>query len=159
VRFLISNIEAPQTKIVLKALFDFFKDKNKFSFNDSCGLHVHLDSRGIRPTTIYQNLTRALPSIIQLCSNRRQLSAGFKRYAPLNGLEEMYKRPNYLRYRSINFQSYEKHQTVEVRCHEMTFDFEKVLNWILTLREISYNVSQINEPIRTRGAWDNIEGD
>lgn len=113
--------------------------------NKSCGLHVHHDMRGytldaFRTLVFNWNDAQAFIDLLvapsrrngrntycqpfdgrdlQRVTNLRELTRSAARYG-LSGE----------RYRNLNFQSYAKHGTVEVRQHQGTTDATKMLSWV-----------------------------
>ena len=95
--------------------------------NKSCGLHVHLDARGVgeqaalKNARIMDNWLFHLQELVppsrrnnQYCQFGVTLARG-------------------QRYRAVNLQSLASHQTIEVRLGSATLDYTKVLAWIRLL--------------------------
>jgi len=93
--------------------------------NSSCGLHVHLDARAWGAEEAKRRGKRILKWLTMLQelvpTSRRNNS-----YAELNWSETK-------RYKAVNFTSYTKHQTIEVRLHSGTVDFNKIIAWVRLL--------------------------
>jgi hypothetical protein len=124
----------------LKRLCDVL-NKIGAKVNKSCGLHVHLDQRDIIGVANISdidtrelkrrayNLDRALPYLSKIVPKSRlnntycQLSVG-----TLKGG----------RYHAVNLSAFNKYQTIEVRLHSSTTDYEKINNWIDILLTIMY---------------------
>ena len=113
--------------------------------NTTCGMHIHLDQRGVSKVTATKRakrLVKALPALMKLvpesrldnrfCSQNREIpKSGSYRFSSN-------------RYQMINYISaYRKHKTLEVRLHGGTLDFWKVLGWI-KLCQFIQNSSEID---------------
>ena len=100
--------------------------------NTTCGMHVHLDQRGVSQITAgkrAKRLIKALPALGKLVAPSRLGN----QYCHFN--RDIYKgvpyRHEYNRYRAINFRTaYSSHRTCEVRLHGGTLDFWKIIGWI-----------------------------
>ena len=113
--------------------------------NTTCGMHVHLDQRGVSKVTATKRakrLVKALPALMKLVPQSR-LENRFcqaNRMIPKHGTYRF----NSDRYMMINYLSaYRKHKTIEVRLHGGTLDFWKVLGWI-KLCQFIQNSSEID---------------
>lgn len=122
-------------------------NKLKFDVNHSCGTHVHIDMRNRRNRigTIYSNLVKCLPVLKRLQNKRRR----DYHYCRDNKTSE-YKRQQYMasRYQAINTTSFRPNQpngknTVEIRLHEGTLNFNDLYNWIKLLIKIVDTKSKI----------------
>jgi hypothetical protein len=93
--------------------------------NKSCGLHVHLDARQwdrVEAEKRARRLAKWLGILSEL--------------VPLSRRENTYCKPGFSqadRYHAVNFTSYEKHRTIEVRLHSGTCDYSKIIAWIRLL--------------------------
>jgi hypothetical protein len=113
--------------------------------NTTCGMHVHLDQRGVSKVTATKRakrLVKALPALMKLVPESRLDN----RFCRQN--REIPKSGSYRfssdRYQMINYISaYRKHKTLEVRLHGGTLDFWKVLGWI-KLCQFIQNSSEID---------------
>lgn len=110
--------------------------------NKSCGLHVHLDMRD----TLKRNIDAKLGQ--RLFSKRaRRLGACVKLFGqmvPKSRRDNNYcrlgsSRKTGDRYYAINLTAMEKYQTIEVRLHSGTAQFDKISNWIDLLLLVSRN--------------------
>lgn len=95
--------------------------------NKSCGLHVHLDARDGDARAMARRLKNALPLL--------------KKMVPKSRLENQYCQRDMSsrghRYAKINTESLRKHQTIEVRMHTGTTNFDKIHNWVRVLLAIA----------------------
>lgn len=117
--------------IRLKGVVDKL-DRANAEVNTTCGMHIHLDQRGVSSTMASKRarrLIKALPAISKIVAPSRLGN----HYCQLNEpiiLGQTY-RHSYNRYRAINFTSaYRKHKTLEVRIHGGTLDFWKIIGWV-----------------------------
>jgi hypothetical protein len=93
--------------------------------NRTCGMHVHLDQRGRTMAKVEHRahaLTLALPLLASMVPMSRRRNNYCKLSASLFTGSE--------RYHAINCTAYKKYQTLEVRLHSATRDFDKISNWI-----------------------------
>jgi hypothetical protein len=113
--------------------------------NTTCGMHVHLDQRGVSKVTATKRakrLVKALPALMLLVPQSRLENRFCQKNLPIP------KQGTYRfatdRYMMINYLSaYRKHKTIEVRLHGGTLDFWKVLGWI-KLCQFIQNSSEID---------------
>jgi hypothetical protein len=117
--------------IRLKGVVDKLERANA-EINTTCGMHIHLDQRGVSSTMASKRarrLIKALPALAKIVAPSRLGN----HYCQLNDpikLGQTY-RHSYNRYRAINFTSaYRKHKTLEVRIHGGTLDFWKIIGWV-----------------------------
>lgn len=97
-------------------------DSMQFGVNSSCGLHVHFDQRGKAFDTVLAKakiVDRWLYSLRELLPDSRREN----RYARF-GISQND------RYRAVNVCSFSKHNTLEIRVHSGTCDYQKVIAWI-----------------------------
>lgn len=114
----------------IKAICDRLKRFN-CEVNDSCGLHVHLDSRHRKPEVLYQKLVKALPYMTKLVTKDRLSND----YCTINSFE-----PGEIeqeRYMAVNYQAYSEHKTIEVRLHHGTIEYDEILPWVQLLIKIA----------------------
>lgn len=101
--------------------------------NSSCGMHIHLDQRGVSYLTASKRakrLIKCLPALTKLVAPSRLSNNYCMENAPICGDGTQYRHSSN-RYRMINFlPAYEEHKTIEVRLHGGTLDFWKILGWI-----------------------------
>lgn len=129
----------------LKTVCRVLKEK-RVKINKSCGLHVHLDARGLDLNTwknIYKNYIKFEPVIDKFMPASRR--ANNNRYChslikenyetkinESGSLQEIERAiTGRDRYYKLNTQAYWRHNTVEFRQHAGTIEFEKISNWIL----------------------------
>jgi Putative amidoligase enzyme len=117
--------------IRLKGVVDKLGRANA-EINTTCGMHIHLDQRGVSQAMASKRarrLIKALPALAKIVAPSRLGN----HYCQLNDpikLGQTY-RHSYNRYRAINFTSaYRKHKTLEVRLHGGTLDFWKIIGWV-----------------------------
>lgn len=102
----------------------FFK-QGKFKTNQSCGLHVHLDMRNRDVDDCYKKLLK-FQHIMFGMVNMNRWTSEYCEWAD----EEKTKKE---RFSAVNFESYSKHKTLEVRLHHGTTDVTKIENWVRLL--------------------------
>lgn len=115
--------------------------------NASCGLHVHLDQRGLDFTAVkqrYANLVRAQGLMLRLVSMSRQDNSFCKRSGEWQSGN---------RYKIINAHAYSKHKTLEVRLHQGSLDAIKICNWIDLLLAIQDKPSTNTRAVRSTAKW------
>ena len=92
--------------------------------NKSCGLHVHFDMRGRTSADVLKIAKRVdkwLRALQELVPASRRDQNYCKFGISTTGSD---------RYRAVNFASFSKYQTLEIRLHSATFDYAKILSWI-----------------------------
>jgi len=92
--------------------------------NKSCGLHVHFDMRGRTSADVLKIAKRVdkwLHALQELVPASRRDQNYCKFGISASGSD---------RYRAVNFCSFSKYQTLEIRLHSATFDYAKILSWI-----------------------------
>jgi len=106
--------------------------------DDSCGIHVHIDSRDL--VTDFAGFARVLflryrecESIIDqmVAPNRRNNGNTFCKTLKSIGRTSNFGSLRYDRYQKLNFNSFERHGTVEFRQHEGCLDDKKVVSWVI----------------------------
>lgn len=95
--------------------------------NKSCGLHVHLDARGIGEQAALKN-ARIMDSWLFHLQELVPPSRRNNQYCQFGVTLARGQR-----YRAVNLQSLASHQTIEVRLGSATLDYTKVLAWIRLL--------------------------
>jgi hypothetical protein len=107
----------------------------------SCGLHVHLDARDVLNVDheqMFKNLVRQqLPLYLTQPASRRG-----NRYCKWTFKDDLGESD---RYKTINPESYDKYQTIEVRLHSGTIIADKIIKWTRLLEAIAYGKSFKNE--------------
>ena len=101
--------------------------------NESCGMHVHIDSRNktkAQIRTIAKRFESAMPFLSQLVPKSRRQN----RYCQL-GVSTL----DGDRYHAVNLTSFAKHGTVEVRLHSATTNFVKIKNWLKIVSAVYSN--------------------
>lgn len=116
--------------------------------NRSCGLHVHIDARGMTPghaTRLINNYRHLYGYIKQILAPSR-LSSSFchlNAHAAQAGTWSELLRKYRNRYQAVNLQAYRRHRTVEFRQHQGSLDFDKIKRWVTfceSLVEVSESV-------------------
>lgn len=106
--------------------------------DDTCGIHVHVDSRDL--VTDMAGFARVLflryresESIIDqmVAPNRRNNGNRFCKTLKGIGRASNFGNLRYDRYQKLNFNSFERHGTIEFRQHEGCLDDKKVVSWII----------------------------
>ena len=109
--------------------------------NKSCGLHVHLDCRKYTE-----------PEVIEQAKKFGYTLDVLERLVPKSRRDNNYCKlevgtPSGDRYKAINLASYRERQTIEVRLHSGTTDFNKIINWARLMHGILN--SNLNEDVST----------
>lgn len=94
--------------------------------NASCGLHIHLDQRGVNRSTAwrrYHRLVEALPWL-KMCVSPSRIG---NTYCKLNTIGATAPDDRYF---AVNWTAYAEHQTIEVRLFNGTTDSAKMLHWV-----------------------------
>jgi hypothetical protein len=137
----------------LRAVMDLMKSK-RCRVNNSCGMHVHIGVRGMKPARLRKiaiaflnneanfdslvppsrNNNRFCQSNVALFRSRRDttLAAATTIAAmgqALNGGNSS-QHYNQYRYYKLNFQSFVRHGTIEFRQHSGTVESEKAIAWV-----------------------------
>jgi hypothetical protein len=97
-------------------------DSMRFGVNSSCGLHVHFDQRG-----------KTFDAVLAKAKIVDKWLYGLRELLPESRRENRYARFGISqsdRYRAVNVCSFGKHQTLEIRVHSGTCDYQKVIAWI-----------------------------
>lgn len=98
--------------------------ESKAWVNKSCGLHVHFDMRGVS-TRLYNIYANRIAKVVPLLRKMLPLSRRDNRYCS----QDISQRSND-RYSFVNRCARRKHNTLEIRGHSGTTDFNKINNWI-----------------------------
>lgn len=103
--------------------------------NESCGLHVHLDQRNEDTEVLVQKRIN-FESCLYFLGRMVPASRRKNRYCKLqvSGTD---------RYSAVNFEALEKYNTIEVRLHSATTNFEKISNWCKILSAIEKQVTPL----------------
>lgn len=99
--------------------------------NKSCGMHVHLDSRHLdekEVVKIGRKFRKCLPFLLSMVPKSRRSNHFCKpRVSTLNGS----------RYTAVNLSAFKKYNTIEIRLHSSTTDFNKIQHWVILLNCIA----------------------
>ena len=108
--------------------------------NNTCGLHVHFDMRGVDEKQVKQygqRLARCVPALKRILPKpRRDSQFCAKAINDINGREMGKNHIDHERYAFINMKAYRRFQTIEVRGHSGTLNATKILNWIALCEKI-----------------------
>lgn len=112
-----------------------------YRVNKSCGLHVHVDSRKLSKTELFNVVTfiQTFDDVIFSLVPRSRKETG---YCDTFINFDAQKRENYAdnvctffedisRYHGFNFKSFFEHGTLEFRYHGGTINYEKIKNWVV----------------------------
>ena len=133
------NICAPITeyKRILKGVTDVLNSPTVDArVNKTCGLHVHLDVRGLNIGEIedkYAKLVSVQGILYSMQPQSRQTSIFCTKNKSRTLVRKSY------RYDGINGQAVFKYKTIETRIHAGTTDFTKISNWIDILSMVMYS--------------------
>ncbi len=112
--------------------------------NKTCGLHVHVDARHLGQNGLldavdtYERLIRFYPYLKSLCPRSRRANRYCRWISNRNGCN---------RYAAINFESFEKHGTIEFRCQGGSIDLVKIETWALLCQWLISYCSHDYNPI------------
>lgn len=123
--------------------------------NDSCGLHVHLDTEDFDINTwrnlalSYKHLENLIDAFMpctrrnnRYCKSLSHVSdERIKSAETIDDLRDVFDRD---RYHKVNFEAYSRHKTVEFRQHSGTINFTKIENWVLFLNGLITFAKQDN---------------
>lgn len=133
----------------LKLLLDKVKPFSKV--NRSCGLHVHLDLGHRNPDVTYTNLYNNQDLIFAMCNKTRRNNS----YCMRNTSKTIYGQSLVDGRTAINVKSIPKHNTIEVRAHHGSLDYDEITTYIDTLIHIaghnknnSYDISKMDDKLR-----------
>lgn len=135
----------------LKAVMDFLRLTIGARVNASCGMHVHIGVRGMKPTRLrkiaiaFINNEKNFDSLVpasRLTNRYCQSNARIVRHSRLTTAETVAQigeamnggnssqHYNHYRYYKLNFQSFVRHGTVEFRQHAGTVESSKACAWV-----------------------------
>lgn len=100
--------------------------------NNSCGLHVHLDMRHRDAELCYKKLFNSLEFVHRMMPSHRQ--NGYNKMNEYGTLKESI--AHEARQTYLNAHALEKHNTLEMRCHEASIDADEIMDWINFLKII-----------------------
>ena len=119
----------------------------KSTVNKSCGFHVHIDMRNRDYKSVYNNFYRcqavlfAMNPMNRFEGNGVGDGGGFAKKSKYNTTRDAMlaeSMPNMkARYKGINIASVGRHNTLEIRIHSGTLNFEKVNNWLQIILAIA----------------------
>ncbi len=116
-------------KRYLKAIVACLK-KMKAEFNDSCGLHVHLDHRvstGRNPASNYLSLQRMQNFLFSLAHPSRRNNR-YCRFEPQTDFFDKFQGND--RYTAVNTVALKKYRTIELRLMHGTLDIDEIKTFI-----------------------------
>lgn len=93
-------------------------------YNNSCGLHIHLDMRNRNKHVAYHRLKKNERLLEYLVEDHRKENS----YCAFSS--NTYWHNDYSKYRAINNLP---RNTIEIRCKEMLLDMDRVYNWVMFL--------------------------
>lgn len=115
-------IPEKQLTPILKTLGKFLKEGN-FGTNYSCGLHIHLDMRYRNVEKCYSKLLKFQDVLFGIVNSNRWDNE----YCQWSDSNHKFNRG------AINYLSYSKHKTLEVRLHHGCVNVTKIESWIKLL--------------------------
>lgn len=114
----------------LKTAFDLIKPW----VNETCGLHVHVDSRNRDPRVLFSNLVGCQELFFKMQNKMRSNND----YCMKNEIDDFQGQiENGERYSAINALSYEDQSTIEVRLHEGCVDPALISAWLQVLKVVA----------------------
>lgn len=129
-------VVAPENKIldILEKACDVLSSVEAES-NESCGVHVHLDSRNRNKKLLFYNLFQCQDLMFNMTLPSRKDNQ-YCRPQRSGDWEEA----DSSHYAAISKAAFDKHKTIEVRTHYGTTSFREIKNWILFLIKVAnYN--------------------
>ncbi|PCI45825.1 MAG: hypothetical protein COB41_00100 [Proteobacteria bacterium] len=111
----------------LKKVCDVLK-KHKAEVSSDCGLHVHIDCRSRDTSLVFKNLLKAQKLLYRLVKEDR-LNSSYGCYRDIHTATQDSRHRFGIEVSRIN--------TVEVRMHHGTVDFNEINNWINLLTKIA----------------------
>lgn len=136
-----------KAKQILRDVIDVL-DAAKCKVNSKCGLHVHLDVRNRNKETVFNNLVKSQSILYGMNPVQRltgltaegDTETVYSRKVNYSDFEEAirYSRDEgNERYMGINPHAFGRHQTIEVRIHSGSTNFDKIFNWVCILVNIA----------------------
>lgn len=146
------------TNVVTK-LCEVLNSKQVGSYvNNSCGLHVHIDSRNRKPEHVYTNIASCLPMLKGLVPKNRVESEHANRYCKINTSADWSKADHHDRYMAVNSEAYKKYKTIEIRMHSGTTNAAKIINWVTILNLAAKHPTILTKEITTPYEYQAIIG-
>lgn len=143
------NVCAPVSiyKDILRQLTDVLNSKEVGAkVNKTCGLHVHLDAReyNYNYSQLNNNYSRlvAVQSILYSMQPKSRQDNNYCKRSKTRNI-----RRGSTRYQGINAQSLWKYNTIEIRLHAGTTEFQKIANWVDLVYGVMY--SAVEPPKRS----------
>ncbi len=131
-------------KVNLKKLTDLISSVGG-RVNESCGLHVHFDMRNKDPRVMYNRLYKTQDMLMKMVSKERR---GNQYCQPsLQDYDRQFEL--HKKYSNINLATLDKHNTIEVRLHDGTCDYDDITNWIEVLYSIQDNKKFVSKTSST----------
>lgn len=121
-------------------------NKMGFSTNSECGTHVHLDMRNRKVEDVYSNFFFSQNFMRKFLTKSRKHNTYCKKNTKDTFVAQS---SNGDRYYGINPQSYQRHQTLEIRMHQGTLDESKLVPWIKMLLKIANYTGKVSKRIST----------
>jgi hypothetical protein len=109
----------------------------KGKVNKTCGLHIHLDARFSDYHSMYEALTLNQQLLYSMVPQTRK-EGRYSKMSKFTSWKEA--EVNTDRYQGINPHSWRKYQTIEVRLHSGTTNFNKISRFVRLLQALAYSV-------------------
>ncbi len=121
------------------------------AFNDTCGLHVHVDVRDFNDEQLL-NLVRALKDTKDtwfdyVNYNRHDNQFCYADLPDINeydGIVNVFNKMAKTRYHWVNLHSIRNHGSIEFRLHEATEDTDKINTWIMMIVNFVSDVKEMS---------------
>lgn len=151
------TVLAPEQMIheVLRRVLKAINTNDSSRVMNRCGLHVHLDMRNRDKKLAFYNLQKA--QRILFAMNPRSRTDGTKadgtvadtvysKRIDVTDFEEAFNMQTVKkdRYYGINALAIQKHNTIEIRIHSGSTNYEKISNWIKILTTIVNKTTKVN---------------
>lgn len=120
-------------KDTLKKVAKVLKQADAFT-NETCGLHVHVDSRDRDVETVFKNLSNS-QNVLYSMNPARRLESEYCSPTRYNDLDSALEYSS--RHSGINAKAWKEHKTIEVRIHTGTVDCKQIANWIKLLISVA----------------------
>lgn len=127
-------------------------NKNKFSVNQSCGFHVHIDAKDLnfsQSLNIFEKYFKYETIIDKFHHLSRRNDNIY--CVPLSTYSEILNSrslDNFDKYCKLNLMSLMEHNTIEFRQHHGTIDYDEIYNWInFCLQFVEINKNKNNNSL------------
>lgn len=121
--------------------------------NNSCGLHVHIDSRNRDPEMLFHNMVSVLPMLKGMVPKCRVEGSHANNYCAMNITKDIKSKDcassNGRRYQAVNPESFSKYKTIELRLHSGSTNATKIINWVTILATVADMTTRLDKDIKS----------